>query len=147
MIKNKPNQYNKPANIAAGFLPNKTVIKVKQPEKRTVKIAELSEKDYDRALSRLSETAIYSDALIHNLKALEKLGIIKDFPLMLDFRRELQTVVDAFKLSIKDEKYNVDLYQEHLNSVEDIVHLLIQNDLSLTFRTKKFIESTINKKR
>ena len=120
-----------------------------KPQIKTKKIEfkDLSYKDQELVTQKLISANAFASSLLHELNVLKRLGIVDSFPLIIDFIEQFKSLEAYFKRKLKkDHKINEEYFYTKLRAIENINFMLINNDDAI-FRTEKFIESILTKKR
>ena len=120
-----------------------------KPQIKTKKIEfkDLSDKDQELATQKLISVNAFASSLLHELNVLKRLGMVESFPLIVDFMQEMKSLETYFINKLKnDNEINEEYFKDKLRAIENINFMLINNDDAI-FRTEKFIESILTKKR
>ena len=121
-----------------------------KPQIKTKKIEfiDLSDEDQKLATQKLISANAFFSSLLHKLNVLKRLGLLDSFPLIIDFMQEMKSLEALFIGKIKkDNEINEDYFKSKLRAIENINDYLITSDDETIFRTEKFIESILTKKR
>ena len=119
-----------------------------QIKTKKVEFKDLSEKDQELATQKLISVNAFASSLLHELNVLKRLGLIDSFPLIIDFLQIFKSLEHDFKKKLKkDHKVNEKYYKDKLRAIENINGYLLISDDETIFRTEKFIQSILTKKR
>jgi hypothetical protein len=125
-------------------LPNRKV--TLSTYKKEEKIPKLDEKNLEKASFHLISISVHLKSLIFHIEQLVKIKLLYDFSLIRQFKAEIHKLISYFeKVVLKEERKGY--FQDKLRAIENINDYLITSDDETIFRTEKFIESILTKKR
>ena len=114
--------------------------------KKQEKIVKLDEKNLEKASFHLISISIHLKSLIFHIENLVKMKLLYDFRLIREFKAEIHKLTSYFeKTVLKGERK--EYFQSKLRAIENINDYLLTSDDETIFRTEKFIESILTKKR
>ena len=133
---------------AVKYLDKSLFIKPRFPKKETKKFDYLSESEQIKATKTLISVNIYAKSLLFELKKMQRLGMLNNYSLIIDFMAEMSKLQSYFEKEILSKnKDNNDIFKDKLRAIENINDYLLISDDETIFRTEKFIESILTKKR
>ena len=114
--------------------------------KKQEKIVNLDEKNLEKTSFHLISISVHLKSLIFHIEQLVKIKLLYDFSLIRHFKAEIHKLISYFeKVVLKEERKGY--FQDKLRAIENINDYLITSDDETIFRTEKFIESILTKKR
>jgi len=114
--------------------------------KKEEKRPKLDEKNLEKTSFHLISISIHLKSLIFHIEQLVKIKLLYDFSLIRHFKAEIHKLISYFeKVVLKEERKGY--FQDKLRAIENINDYLLNSDDETIFRTEKFIESILTKKR
>ena len=114
--------------------------------KKEEKKPKLDEKNLEKASFHLISISIYLKSLIFHIENLVKIKLLYDFKLIRDFKAEIHKLISYFENKVLKEERK-EYFENKLRAIENINDYLLISDDETIFRTEKFIESILTKKR
>ena len=114
--------------------------------KKQEKIVKLDEKNLEKTSFHLISISVHLKSLIFHIEQLVKIKLLYDFSLIRHFKAEIHKLISYYeKVVLKEERK--DYFQDKLRAIENINDYLLTSDDETIFRTEKFIDSILSKKR
>ena len=114
--------------------------------KKQEKIVNLDEKNLEKTFFHLISVSVHLKSLIFHIEQLVKIKLLYDFSLIRHFKAEIHKLISYYeRVVLKEERKG--FFQDKLRAIENINDYLIISDDETIFRTEKFIESILTKKR
>ena len=114
--------------------------------KKEEKKPKLDEKKLEKASFHLISISIHLKSLIFHIEQLVKIKLLYDFSLIRHFKAEIHKLISYYeKVVLKEERKGY--FQDKLRAIENINDYLLTSDDETIFRTEKFIDSILTKKR
>lgn len=114
--------------------------------KKEEKKPKLDEKNLEKASFHLISISIYLKSLIFHIENLVKIKLLYDFKLIRDFKAEIHKLISYFENKVLKEERK-EYFENKLRAIENINDYLLISDDETIFRTEKFIQSILTKKR
>ena len=114
--------------------------------KKEEKLPKLDEKNLEKASFHLICISIYLKSLIFHIENLVKIKLLYDFKLIRDFKAEIHKLISYFENKVLKEERK-EYFENKLRAIENINDYLLISDDETIFRTEKFIQSILTKKR
>ena len=109
-------------------------------------IVKLDEKNLEKTSFHLISISVHLKSLIFHIEQLVKIKLLYDFSLIRHFKAEIHKLISYFENKVlKEERKGY--FKSKLRAIENINDYLITSDDETIFRTEKFIESILIKKR
>ena len=114
--------------------------------KKEEKKPNLDEKNIEKASFHLISISVHLKSLIFHIEQLVKIKLLYDFSLIRHFKAEIHKLISYYeKVVLKEERKGY--FQDKLRAIENINDYLLTSDDETIFRTEKFIDSILTKKR
>ena len=114
--------------------------------KKEEKKPKLDEKNLEKASFHLISISIHLKSLIFHIENLVKIKLLYDFKLIRDFKAEIHKLISYFENKVLKEERK-EYFENKLRAIENINDYLLISDDETIFRTEKFIDSILTKKR
>ena len=114
--------------------------------KKEEKKPKLDEKKLEKTSFHLISISVHLKSLIFHIEQLVKIKLLYDFSLIRHFKAEIHKLISYYeKVVLKEERKGY--FQDKLRAIENINDYLLTSDDETIFRTEKFIDSILTKKR
>ena len=114
--------------------------------KKQEKIVKLDDKNLEKASFHLISISVHIKSLIFHIEQLVKIKLLYDLSLIRHFKAEIHKLISYFENKVlKEERKGY--FKSKLRAIVNINDYLLTSDDETIFRTEKFIQSILTKKR